>query len=491
MNIRHISLLFITCFICSAILANNQDTITLDLLTAIDNFHQTEEGYWENTYIDGDWEADIFTFSHTGDSDGGGGMAYWEGFIPCTSGNNDNFGAEGSSDDWIANQWGCMAGGGLNDNLEADPERPYLVAYWGFFAETLDETYHSLKIHFNDNQMYKTVGTWICNHPWPYYGNINGDGFATAFAEGDSFTLVAHGLNEQGEPTGTTAQLTLAEYSNGKLTQSDKWQYFDLRSLGTVSGIYFTMETTDIDQLYGANTAVYFCMDRLSVAKIIEPAPLQRPTGLKADSIGENSIKLCWDKQDNAATYALWIDDQPAGETADTCFITRSLLAYTSYKLSVAAVNGADTSEVASITCQTIDLTPPTTPTQLTVNADNYSITLTWQPSEDNVEVRRYTIYLDQEPYKRTSSTSLTLTGLQPDTDYTIGVQAEDLYGNISEQATINAHTLPLYDSLELTESNQEKLYFSVNGTFLGTECPITSGLYIVIQGNNKSILVK
>ena len=243
------------------------DTLTLSLGQYLSAYPQTADGHWTEVYSDNaQVEAGLFRFSHTGTPDEGMGMAYWDGFAVCTSGDNADYGSEGSSDGWIDHQWGCMAGGGLDDNAKTKAGNPYMVAYWGYYQESLDEDYHSLRVDFTDGKQHKAVGVYICNHPWPYYGNENGDGFASAFQnEGDYFGVVVHGLNSAGEDIGITVKHELASYRNGQLQQSTDWEYVDLTALGSVSAIYFTMETTDMDALYGANTAVFFCLDRLSV----------------------------------------------------------------------------------------------------------------------------------------------------------------------------------------------------------------------------------
>ena len=240
--------------------------VTLDLSEALGSYPQSDAGCWTETYTDGtNVRQGIFVFSHSGSADAGMGMAYWDGFTLCTNSETEDYG-QGGSDGWIYHQWGCMAGGGLNAEGEPEYGNPYLVAYWGYHKETIDESYHSLQVDFADNQAHKAVGVYVCNHPWPYYGNIHGDGFAKGFEnEGDRFAVVVHGLNEYGEPTGTQVVHELAAFRDGELQQSDQWEYIDLTPLGSVYGIYFTMETTDASSQFGANTAVYFCMDRLSV----------------------------------------------------------------------------------------------------------------------------------------------------------------------------------------------------------------------------------
>ena len=469
------------------------DTLTLDLPAIVDNYTQTDDGYWEDTYTDGVMIEDgIFRFAHTGSADGGGGMAYWAGFTLCTSGDTHNYGEGGSSDGWIGKQWGCMAGGGADKQGKAVAGAPYLVAYWDFFHELTEDDYHSLRVDFTDDKPHRPVGVWICNHPWPYYGNINGDGFASAFTqEGDYFALVAHGLNEKGEPTGVTVKLMLATYSGGALQQSADWQYMDLRGLGTVSGIYFTMETSDTDALYGANTAVYFCLDRLSVlAAEAEKQPLVRPSGLKAVSAGEDSIVLAWDKVQGAAEYVLHAGETEAGKTKDTCFVFRNLQPMNTYTLSVVAVNGNDTSDVASLTASTTDETAPTVPQGLHAEAGLHSIVLTWLPSEDNTEVRRYTVWLNGEAYKLTTSCTCTLAGLEPATEYLLEVSAEDKAGNKSERAQLYASTLTDAALGIVNEDKAGLTVYTIDGHYLGHEIPKNTGIYILKQNNKQSTII-
>ncbi|MBQ4507888.1 MAG: DUF4465 domain-containing protein [Paludibacteraceae bacterium] len=486
--------LLLFCFslaVCS--LVHAADTLTLDLPAILDNYMQTPDGYWEDTYAeDVVIEDELFRFSHTGSSDGGGGMAYWEGFTLCTSGDTQNYGKEGDSDAWISRQWGCMAGGGVGKDGKAVPGAPYLVAYWGFSLELLDPDYHSLRVDFLDKKAHLPVGVWICNHPWPYYGNINGDGFASAFSqEGDYFALVAHGLNEKGESTGVTVRFMLAEYTGGALHQSAGWEYMDLSGLGAVNGIYFTMETSDTDALYGANTAVYFCLDRLSVLSAEEEKqPLVRPSGLQAVSAGEDSILLAWNKVAGAEEYLLYAGEEEAGKTTDTCFVFRNLQPLASYTLSVMAVSGKDTSDIASLTASTTDNTAPTVPQGLHAEPELYSIVLTWLPSEDNVEVKRYTVWLNGEAYRQTSSCTCTLVGLEPATEYLLEVSAEDKAGNKSGRAQLRASTLTDSALGDIDADDTDLSVYTIDGKPVGHLLPEKRGVYVLKTKNRQSTIV-
>ena len=212
------------------------DTITLNLYnpTRPTEIELTDMGYWSETYNNSDdfrfLEFDLFSFTHIptgfGGADVGGNMSYWDGFTYCTSGDTTDYGALGSSDGWVSQQWGCMAGGGIvtddagmvmkdeQGKVMTQPGIPYLVAYWGYWVEMNEEGDPCLQVNFTDDNAYKAIGTYICNNPWPYYGNIHGDGFASPFdKDGDCYKLIAHGMNEEGESTGVRVTNIWAEFN--------------------------------------------------------------------------------------------------------------------------------------------------------------------------------------------------------------------------------------------------------------------------------------
>ncbi|NDW08590.1 DUF4465 domain-containing protein [Dysgonomonas sp. 520] len=278
---------FYSLFVCIALVISNisfaadpGDIITLDLSKTLNPTEfaiDPQKGQWTGTYDDENYpfiEFNSFAFSHI--INGMGMGSYWDGFTYCTSGDITNYGAVGNSDGWIANQWGCMAGGGIKTDEEGNILKngdgevvvekgiPYLVAYWGHFMETYGE--HSLQTILTDGEMYEAVGVYVNNHPWPYFGILSGDGYATPFSkEGDNFKLIIHGLDENYEDNGLSVTHTLAEFKDGKLIQNDKWEWVDLSPLGRISGLYYTMETSDANPMWGPNTATYFCLDKLQV----------------------------------------------------------------------------------------------------------------------------------------------------------------------------------------------------------------------------------
>ena len=247
------------------------DVITLDLNMPVNptSLEYNEKGIWTECYNDVDYtwlafgdENRGFLLSHLigGEGSSWGGY-YWDGFCPAIGGDITDYGQSGSSDGWTTKYGGCMAGGGcvINEDgtVTADPAQPYIVAYWGSWSE--DPT-NQVKYADNDgNTTFKPVGVYVCNHPWPYYGCLHGDGFGRAFEEGDYFELIAHGVDFEGNET--TTSINLVEFTNGELKALNDWTFFDLSSLGEVESVYFTMNSTDTGA-YGMNTSAYFCMDK-------------------------------------------------------------------------------------------------------------------------------------------------------------------------------------------------------------------------------------
>ena len=472
---RTILSIFIITAVCSLKAQSPGDTITLDLSNPSNPpfFELNEKGYWTETYSSSfpTISFGIYSFSHLSNGGGGvdvgGGMSYWDGFTYSVNGDNENYGMLGSSEGWIANQWGCMAGGNT----------PYLVGYWGYWIEENAGGEPSLKAWINDGQSYEAVGVYICNHPWPYYGNIHGDGFASPFGDGDFFKLHIHGLNELGEDIGNPVEYTLAEYKNGELIQSADWEWVDLSSLGTVSGFYFTMTTSDYDPIYGANTAAYFCMDKLQVRVPEETLAPTRPSGITGIP-RETTIQLSWQPSTGSTEikgYHVYLNDTFVSFVSGTEYTLTELMPYTSYHIDVEAV-GEDNipSEKGRITVRTTDETPPSVPGNLMGIPTQTSIALTWDTSSDNVAVTGYNVYLNGQREKRVTETFYSLTLLDPSTTYTIEVESLDAAGNRSEQAMIQLTTLSETTGLSTIKENEISVY------------PNPFSEYIIVETTNK-----
>lgn len=245
-----------------------KETIVLDLTKPSNPtiFEYNERNVWSETYNDIDythWESQVFRFSHLIDGEGSswGGIA-WDGFTVSKNAETT------PADDLLDSQWGCMAGGGIADVVDndiiTDPSRPYAIAYYSLMSMQ-----NSLSITFNDGNNYSAEGMYVTTSPYIYYATKDGYFVARPFTEeGDYLKIIAHGVKEDNSET--TTEMTIAEFTNGTFSALDKWEWFDLSPLGEVKEIYFTMESTDVDPMWGMNTPGYFCMDRLTVSMEVE-----------------------------------------------------------------------------------------------------------------------------------------------------------------------------------------------------------------------------
>ncbi|MBN1411594.1 MAG: discoidin domain-containing protein [Spirochaetales bacterium] len=90
------------------------------------------------------------------------------------------------------------------------------------------------------------------------------------------------------------------------------------------------------------------------------------------------------------------------------------------------------------------DTEPPSPPQNLTANPAVYAVTLSWQHATDNVGIGSYRIYLSGNLVQTVdgASTSQTVSGLNPGTQYTFVVRAVDTSGNESADASVTTRTL-------------------------------------------------
>lgn len=255
-------------------------TLWTDSVTAPSNSCRTG-GFWSDTYGNTTgFQIGSFKFTHNSGFDI---YSYWGGFTTGANGNSRcycsncyNASCTGcpnyctvdslsGSWGWIHNQWGVMAGGGLSSTSPITVTKgvPYLIGYWDYFSETGGT--RSLEIKLNGDSLFTPQEIYICNHPWPYYGNIYGDGFARPLNQtGDYFKLWIHAIHANYSHDSISVNLAI---NNGTLSQSSNWQQVSLTSFRTnVKSLYFTMETTDAGE-WGPNTALYFCLDKLKVRK--------------------------------------------------------------------------------------------------------------------------------------------------------------------------------------------------------------------------------
>ncbi len=446
------------------------DTIRLNMQSFLGDYPQDADGKWVLTYSADHPSLDMedFRFTHMthamqvqGSDEQG--MQYWDGFTLCTNGDDTDYGFAGSSTSWPEHQWGCMAGGGLDSTGSLVKGAPYLVAYWGYNYE--EEGVHSLQVDWNDGLTHRPLGIWVCNHPWAYYGIQHDDGFAHSFADnGAQFNLIIHGLDEEGKEAGMPIVYHLAHFHNDDLEISTQWQWVDLRSLGQVNAIYFTMESSDVSGVLGMNTAAFFCLGGMEILEHVDEIP--RPAGLTAEPKDENSVLVKWHKVSDAAYYRVYVDSVLVDSTISTSYLFTGLETYTSYRFFAQAVSAyGESSDWGYVAARTLDLTPPTAPEHLrATEVTKYKIVLQWDAGTDNIAVDKYVVYVNGKRYSRPKYTTVSITGLDPATTYQIEVETLDTSGNTSERTALEVSTLSGTEDLEETPVSLKRTVYTMDG---------------------------
>ena len=264
--------LFTALLLLCASTAFAQEYKQLDL--SDDSISYNENKVWDGVYSNENFEADGFIFSHAAPY----GPGYYEGFLPsCNTDNANHYDSPG----WVANQWGCMAQGGVNlegnnsSRAEAIEGKPFMINYYSAYSSNGSE-YGTSYITMKDTggRTFSPEGVYVCNSPWGYYGSTEGDGFARPLTtEGDYYKVTFNGVNLN---SGTTSSVDfyLAEYlhsdrnADGIINEQDNyvndhWSWCDLKPLGDVDVIYITMDSSDSGD-YGMNTSTIVCLDGLS-----------------------------------------------------------------------------------------------------------------------------------------------------------------------------------------------------------------------------------
>ncbi|MEM7316013.1 MAG: DUF4465 domain-containing protein [Planctomycetota bacterium] len=162
------------------------------------------------------------------------------------------------------NQYSAITGAG------AGGQGNYGVAFYDFFTPVIPE------LTFSTPSIPESIQ--ITNTTYAALSMRDGDSFAKQFGgmsgdDPDYFKLILEGLDASGNSTGTV-DFFLADYrfaDNSLDYIVDQWQSVDVSSLGAVSSIQFTLETTDIGN-YGPATPFYFAIDNVEFNAVPEPS---------------------------------------------------------------------------------------------------------------------------------------------------------------------------------------------------------------------------
>ena len=153
----------------------------------------------------------------------------------------------------ITDQFNSVVGHGVNGSSN------YAVVYPSHVMG------HTMVVPTHKPQGDSIRGCYVTNNAWVKYVSIHGTGTNsngkqdanTPFTTGDWVKLTAKADN------GKSVSFYLADYRSSNPADHyliESWQWLDLRSLGVVKNVTFTMDGTRHNQ-YGTTIPTYFCMD--------------------------------------------------------------------------------------------------------------------------------------------------------------------------------------------------------------------------------------
>ena len=182
------------------------------------------------------------------------------------------------------------------------------------------------------------------------------------------------------------------------------------------------------------------------------------PAGVTASEVTQTGAKITWTaSEDNVgvAGYNVYLGESKVNTSPVTVteYDLTGLTANTGYTVTVSAVDAAGNesarSDAATFTTlaaeEEKDNEAPSVPAGVTASeVTQTGAKITWTASEDNVGIAGYNVYVDETKVntdKLVEGLELELTGLTPETEYTVTVSAVDAAGNESGRSAAFAFT--------------------------------------------------
>jgi chitodextrinase/regulation of enolase protein 1 (concanavalin A-like superfamily) len=188
-----------------------------------------------------------------------------------------------------------------------------------------------------------------------------------------------------------------------------------------------------------------------------DTTPPSAPAGLSAVPGANPQVDLTWTAStDNTGVtgYRVFRNGVQIGTTAGTSYSDATAVKNTTYSYTVKAVDAAGNisadSNTATITTPSwADVTPPSTPQNLTaaLNGANTTANLSWSASTDNVGVTGYQVWRNGTQITTVAGTSYSDSSLASGTTYTYTVKAVDAAGNVSAASNSASVTTPTPDT--------------------------------------------
>ncbi len=152
-------------------------------------------------------------------------------------------------------------------------------------------------------------------------------------------------------------------------------------------------------------------------------------------SAGDQSAQLTWnnDNTEPIKIYRVFVNGTQADSLTDTTYTVTGLTNYTTYQVSIVAVDSNDnvSSNTSDIGVTPIDLTAPSIPNNLTAEASDASVHLVWSANTEG-DLAWYRIYINDVQSDSTTDTSYTANALTNYTSYSFKIAAVDTSHNAS-----------------------------------------------------------
>lgn len=182
----------------------------------------------------------------------------------------------------LADQYNSATGGGHNGSAN--------------FAVAFNDGTISV---LNDAEGDTIRGMYITNNAYALNSIVNGDAYSSKFEAGAFLKVIFTGTKADG--TTSTLECYLADYRAEKTADHyylDTWQWVDLRPLGKVTKVSFTIDGSDKSYGY-LNTPAYFCLDDVNGERETTVAAIQ--TGHEIELAGLFGLN----EAEGTITYAL------------------------------------------------------------------------------------------------------------------------------------------------------------------------------------------
>ncbi len=283
---------------------------------------------------------------------------------------------------------------------------------------------------------------------------------ASTYVDGTTFALSAPMAVPSAGPTGLTANVeggsVRLNWNAAQLAEGEAISGYNVyrgtTSADTKVASTAPDQTTDLDSGLGLTVGITYHYQvaaynvdgdgaRSNEATVTLVGAPDRPTGLTADP-GNGQVTLSWSAPTNTGgtpitNYNVYISgiNDPVASPSGTTQVVTGLTNGVQYTFSVAAVNGAGSSERSDPASATpsAGVTAPGAPTGLQATSGNGQVTLSWTAPADNggAGIDNYVVYFYPNGTQagQSSTTSLTITGLTNGVPYEFQVAAHNSAG--------------------------------------------------------------